>query len=368
LSGKRLTWHPIIDDYAKYLSCKDRSERTISSYSYQVQRLLEYTGKEPEALTQEDLDEYKLHLKETPWAPGKMLDRNSYIPISGAINHLMDMLKKKECKFTAAPARTKPVTPLTIEEVGRIIKAARKTRIRDYALLCSLFYGALRISDALNLDIDNIDFERKKIMILDSKGGYSAEINLHEIALNAIREYIDTERKKFDFQKNQVLFISEKTGERLRVNSIWKTLKDYAVEANITKRVNTHIYRHSFITYLAENEMSLPLIMKHSRHKDPKSAMKYIHVQEGKVQEAYNRIAPDIFSGDRKAPIPQPVKVQPTISHANNNSSEDMLQRAFDSLEKGLISEETFKMLIGKIDQNSTKNRDKNNDNLSYFS
>lgn len=368
MSAKKRTWHPIIDEYAKYLSCKDRSERTIKSYSYQVQRLLEYTGKEPEALTQEDLDQYKLHLKSTQWAPGKDLDRNSYIPISGAINHLMDMLKKKEYRFTAAPARSKPVIPLTVDEVARIVQAAKKTRTRDYALICTLFYGALRISDALNLDIENVDFERKKIKIMDSKGGYSDEINLHDIALNAIKQYINTERKLYD-TGSKAIFISEKTGERLRMNSIWKAFKDYAVEANITKRVNTHIYRHSFITHMAESEVSLPLIMKHSRHKDPKSAMKYIHVQEDKVKEAYNRVAPDIFSGTKNVPTPQPAaKTQPTIFQHNNKPGDDLLQRAFDSLEKGLINEETFKMLIGKVDQNSIKNEDKNNDNLSYIS
>ncbi len=330
--------------------------------------MIEYTDKEPNSLNQEDLDKYKLHLKETPWAPGKELDRNSYIPISGAINHFMDYLDKKECRFTAAPARTKPVTPLTVDEVARIIKAARKKRTRDYALLCTLFYGALRISDALNLDIENIDFERKKIKILDSKGGYSDEINLHDIALNAIREYMNTERKRYDVKNNKALFISEKTGGRLKPNSIWKTLKDYPVDAKITKRVNTHIYRHSFITHMAESDVSLPLIMKHSRHKDPKSAMKYIHVQEEKVKEAYNRIAPDLFSNDEKAPEPEPAKTQPTASPAYNNTSDDLLQRALNSLERGLINEETFRMLIGKVENNPVKKEDKNDTNISYIS
>ena len=320
--------------YEEYLKVRDKAQRTIDRYRQHIQQLLKQIDKDPTNITQKDLDDYKLYLKDR-------YDGNSLIPMASAVNHFFVMLGKPTLKMTAPTKSVKNVVPLTENEVQRMFEAAYSNPM-DYAILTTLYYGQLRRDELLNLTVSDIDFERQKVRINHGKGDRSDEINMHPVALKAIQRYLQIRRKT----KSDSLFISGE-GRCLTRTPVSTRVKEYAAKAGIKKRVYPHLFRHTCISHMADNGATLPEIQRQSRHKDIKTLMVYIHPNEKKARDAYMRtvVGPAVVECAVK-PV-QAVEAAPAVTV-------DRELMLLDALCAGRISEETYKMGLETVKRSKT--------------
>ena len=168
---------------------------------------------------------------------------------------------------------------LSMEEVRRLINGAYN--LRHKTLLSLIYSGGFRLSEALNLKLEDIDSDRMLIHIKSAKGKKDRYTLLSKKALLIMREYYRV------YSPREYLFEGP-NGEQYSPRAVQNVVKIAAVRAGITKRISPHSLRHSFATHLLENGTDLRYIQNLLGHKSPKTTMIYTHVSDIAVQKILN--------------------------------------------------------------------------------
>ena len=312
----------LLSRYKRYLICEDCSQATREHYIRDIKQFLSYVNKPIADVTQDDLNNYKIHLK-------KKYSSNAIVPKIAAINKLMKLLEKK-LKITAPSKIVPNKNPLTEKEIKQLFQVSKDNPM-DYAILHTLYYGQLRREEVTNLNIDDIDWDRGKIRVNNGKGNTYDTINLHSHALDAIKLYLKY-REKPKNRKEKALFIN-RYRKRIAKTQIYFTVKRAGSKAGITKRIYPHLFRISSITHMSEHGATMPEIQKQSRHKDLETLQGYIQLSEKHAKDSYLKT------------IPSFINEEPDKSNHfedNYNQSKLLVQK----LIKGEITEEAFKLAL----------------------
>jgi len=154
-----------------------------------------------------------------------------------------------------------------------------KAPLLKHKILIGLLYGCgLRCQEVRNLQLPHIDFDRRLLRIVQSKGNKDRYVVLSEHLIRGIRKYIGTEHPK------QYLF--EGTGNpegkgfdgRYSQRGVQWAVKTVARQAGITKEVHTHMLRHTYATHLLEDGVNIIAVQKLMGHVNIDSTMVYLHV------------------------------------------------------------------------------------------
>lgn len=168
---------------------------------------------------------------------------------------------------------------LTVEEIKAIFN--NLTNLKHKSLLSLLYSGGLRIGEALNLKINDIDSERMLIHIKQAKGKKDRYTLLSHSFLKLIREY-------YLAYKPKVFLFEGQNGKKYSNASAQAVLKKALKNTKITKRVTLHTLRHSFATHLLENGTDIRYIQELLGHSSPKTTMIYTHVSQTNFKKIKN--------------------------------------------------------------------------------
>ena len=149
--------------------------------------------------------------------------------------------------------------------------------LRDKTMFEFLYSSGLRISEACNLLLSDIDH---KNMLLQIKGKGSRErlIPFGEIAKDLLEKYLKTARQEILKKKESDHVFVSKKGSSINRKSAWRLLKKYMKRAKINKNITPHTLRHSFATHLLENNVDLRSIQELLGHIDISTTQIYTHV------------------------------------------------------------------------------------------
>ncbi|WP_298782469.1 tyrosine-type recombinase/integrase [uncultured Polaribacter sp.] len=168
---------------------------------------------------------------------------------------------------------------LSVDEVKAIFN--NLTNLKHKTLLSLLYSGGLRIGEALNLKIENIDSKRMLIHIKQAKGKKDRYTLLSHSFLKLIREY-------YLAYKPTVFLFEGLNGKQYSNSSAQAVLKKALRNTKITKRVTLHTLRHSFATHLLENGTDIRYIQELLGHSSPKTTMIYTHVSQTSLKNIKN--------------------------------------------------------------------------------
>jgi integrase/recombinase XerD len=137
-----------------------------------------------------------------------------------------------------------------------------------------LCYGmGLRVSEIVNLKVQDIDSKAMQVFIERAKGKKDRYANLPTSLLKQLRDsYKEYRPKKFLFEGQY--------GEQYSTRSAQQVFKDALAKANINKAIGIHGLRHSFATHLLENGTDVTFIQQLFGHNDIKTTMRYTHVSQ----------------------------------------------------------------------------------------
>ena len=188
-----------------------------------------------------------------------------------------------------APPRRLPKA-LPVDDVLRLLETPGSDGpgpLRDRALLELLYSTGARISEAVGLDLDDID-PHERTVLLDGKGGKQRLVPIGRPALAALDAYLVRARPGLAAhgRGTPAVFLNVRGG-RLSRQSAWQVLKVAADRAGITASVSPHTLRHSFATHLLEGGADVRVVQELLGHASVTTTQIYTLVTVTTLREVY---------------------------------------------------------------------------------
>ena len=143
-----------------------------------------------------------------------------------------------------------------------------------YRTIFTLIYSAgLRVSEAANLKLSDIDFERKQIFIRNGKNKKDRYTLLAEETITLLKKYFQI------YNPLDYVFYNKDICNNISISCIQERFKNLVNESNVSKKIHIHTLRHCFATHLLENGTSIFYIMQLLGHSNIQTTMIYLHMQ-----------------------------------------------------------------------------------------
>lgn len=289
-----------INDYARFLRL-DRGllKNSVISYTQDIKEFSFF-------LVQQKIDFYpedkNIMLKFFTLLNDEKKAENSILRMFSALRRFYQwLLQMKLIKYDPMSDMDSPKkgvhlpTALSMNEVDKIIAAPdvnKSLGIRDRAMLEVMYATGLRVSELINLKLDDLHLDigliktigkgdkERLIPISDSAGDWLNKY-IFEIRTQQVQKYGDSPEVFLNFR-----------GKKLTRQSIWKMIKKYINQVGITKDVTPHTLRHSFATHLLENGADLRIVQELLGHSDISTTQIYTHITKQRLHDVYKKSHP----------------------------------------------------------------------------
>lgn len=256
MNEKGISTLKICEQKLKYLNYADS---TIECYLGYIDKFLKAQEKSPSHLNSKDFQSY--------------LDRYNFTSISqqnqviNAIRFLYKYgLERKYDKVSFQRPRKEKKLPRVIDGEVIISKLSKITNLKHKAILTLTYSVGLRVSEVVNMKIQDIDSKRMLIHIKNAKGRKDRIVPLSEHVLKLLRSYYR------EYKPKEYLFAGQKGG-KYSTASCRNIYKKY-----IDENSSMHTLRHSSFTNLLETGTDIRVIQKIAGHQNVQTTELYTHV------------------------------------------------------------------------------------------
>lgn len=254
------------------LKISKASEHTIKNYIRANKSLLDFTGKTPEDIGEDDIKKFMAE---------NLLDKasSSVILFLSAIRYAFSSLLKKDPTLGIRRPKKEQKIPavLTKEEVKKLLGSMENKKSK---LMLSLIYACgFRVSELVNLKIKDLDFDENIGHVIQAKGKKDRIFNIPLNLKKALMK--NAEKQKQDGK--EYIFTGPKG--KLSDRNIQKIMKKAASRAEIKKNVHPHTLRHSFATHLLENNVDIRKIQELLGHADLSTTQIYTHISKEELKK-----------------------------------------------------------------------------------
>jgi len=182
---------------------------------------------------------------------------------------------------------------LNRDEVLRLLQAPagnKPNRIRDRAMLHTMYASGLRVSELVDLDLGDLNLDEGFLAVL-GKGGKRRIVPLGDHARAALTHYLAEVRRSWAKPSSRSCFVTAR-GKAMTRQSFWSIVKKYARAAGITKPISPHKLRHSFATHLLAGGADLRSVQTMLGHADISTTQIYTHVSSDHLRKIHERFHP----------------------------------------------------------------------------
>ncbi len=268
------------------------SKNSIEAYLSDVDKLESFAIEKEKPTTQlsfKDLLKFLKWIKEMGLA-----DRTQARIISGikayyAYLKLENIIPINPSELLETPRLSRKLPDvLSYDEINTLIDAidlSKKGGERDKAIIEFLYGSGLRVSELIDLKMNDILFD-EGLIIVTGKGNKQRIVPIGSFALKQIRLYLEYFRNHIDIQKGfeSVLFLNQR-GKKLSRVYVFKMVKELAQIINLNKEISPHTFRHSFATSLVEAGADLRAVQQMLGHKSITTTEIYTHLDRTYLKE-----------------------------------------------------------------------------------
>ena len=267
------------------LTIRNYSPRTIEVYLDRLAKFAQHFGQSPDGLGPAHIREFQLFLvqrKKASWT--------QYNQSVCALRFFYRVCLGKTWMIEHIPFPKQPKqlpVVLSRQEVTRLFDAL--SNVKHRAILMTLYATGLRVSEALALQLQDIDSERMLLRVRHGKGGKDRYVPLSQTLLDQLRRYWRY------YRPPRWLFPGADPGRALTAGTVQKLCTKAARKAGLSKKVTPHTFRHTFATHHLEAGTNLKTIQVLLGHRTLKTTLIYLHVAAqapGQSRQALDLLAP----------------------------------------------------------------------------
>lgn len=250
------------------LELRGLSPKTVKLYVDCVARFAGHCGKSPDKLTAEDVRQYLLYLvheRKVAWGTYKQ----ALAALRFLYRWVLDTGEVVQDIRAPRPERRLPVV-LSFAEVHRFFAAIPSFKHRT--ILMTAYAAGLRVSEAANLRVSDLDSQRMVIRVVQGKRSKDRYTMLSPLLLQMLRHYWWAARP------TDYLFPGRGRSGHVTSSTVQRACIDAQTRAGLSKEVTPHTLRHSFATHLLEGGTDLRVIQQLLGHSSPRTTALYTHV------------------------------------------------------------------------------------------
>lgn len=285
----------VVEQFKQWLIADGKADTTIASYINDVNKFNEYL-KAKEAheayINRFYFTSYVKHLKSKGAAINTINKKITSLKVYNDWLFKQDLVSEvyvniKRDKIRVADGSEAEVSVLDDEQVERFLFHLEKETQRNRAIGYLLLYTGVRVSELVNIRIQEIDQLTSQLKI-NGKGGKMREVPLRSDVLKIIQMYIQGERVASKFASSEYLLVSQRA-EKLHRDTIRKWLEE--VGEKLRFHIHPHMLHHTFCTRLLKNGVDLTVVAKLAGHSSVNTTMKhYINISKEQKQFAVEKI------------------------------------------------------------------------------
>lgn len=258
--------------YSDYLTMKGYSPKTKKNYIDHIRRLMRYCAERDLDMDDETVKVYIMFSYDE-----KKCSRSYVAQLISAYKSFMKCYGvSKSVSELPRPKRTLRLPKvLSQSEIIRVLRAP--SNLKHRAILFTIYASGLRVSEAAQLKIVDVEGDRMLLRVDYGKGSKDRYTLLSETALELLKVYMESYRPKY------WLFEGQQPNTHISERTIQHIFKQALAKSKINKDVGIHVMRHSFATHLLEGGTDIRYIQELLGHKSPKTTQIYTHVTEKRL-------------------------------------------------------------------------------------
>lgn len=264
------------EKFKNWMRSRRYSESTIGTYTDALKSFLKFYHNKPiYEITNDDVIKYnnEFILRNKLSASYQNQVVNAIKLFFRTVNHVsinVDMIYRPKRSYVLPNVLSK-------EDVKKILEA--HSNLKHKVMLSLIYACGLRRSELLNLKPNDIDSDRKLMIIKEGKGKKDRIAPISDKIIMMLREYYKV------YKPSVWLFEGQNKGEKYTAESLQSVLKQALIKTRITKPATLHWLRHSYATHLLESGTDLRYIQELLGHKSSRTTEIYTHVSTKSIQK-----------------------------------------------------------------------------------
>lgn len=285
---------PNLDWFLDYLALeKGVSPHTLDAYGRDVFQWLSFL-KIHELEPSAGIHDYIEELGKTCQSPRSVSRKLTSIRVyyQNQVQHgVLEENPISRIKFPKIPRELPDV--LSFEEITQMILKAKENTFpcRNSAILEVLYGCGLRVSELIQLDLTDLQFEEGFLRCI-GKGSKERWVPMGSFAKESMEQYLYRERGRLVGSKSGNAIFLNHRGVRISRIGVWKMLQNIKEQTGIRRSISPHTLRHSFATHLLDNGADLRVVQELLGHANLTTTQIYTHVSREQLHRVYRNFHP----------------------------------------------------------------------------
>lgn len=282
------------DEFLKYLKYElNYSELTIIGYDKEISKFFDFINNKNIKYNNLNNDSIRLYLK---YLDELKFNKSSISRNLSALRTFYKYLCEENIvnlnpfKNISNPKKDKKLPNfLNYEEIDKLFDSIDITNaqgLRNRCIVEILYDTGIRVSEIVNLKLDDIDFNKKLINII-GKGRKERIVYFGDYLLEILNKYIDTSRSELLRDKNNSYLILNTRGKKITTRGIQLIIDKVVDDASIKHKISPHVLRHTFATHMLNGGSDIKSIQQLLGHESLSTTGIYTHITNDVLRNEY---------------------------------------------------------------------------------
>lgn len=281
----------LINQFLNYLEFEQNySSYTIKNYQIDLKEFKKFIqNKDISLIEYNDIREYLLYLFDKKYKKKTIARKISSLRSFFKYLYSENIIKNNPMTLISNPKLDKKLPKfLNFEEIEKILTIPDiKTPIgiRDSLILEMLYSTGIRVSELVNIKLNDINFYDRKIKIL-GKGNKERYVFFGQICFEKLNNYLQNSRPLLIKKEIEYLFLNKRS-DQLSDRSVRKIVDDIAKKAELKMNISPHVLRHTFATHMLNEGADLKSVQELLGHENLSTTSIYTHVSNEHLRNTY---------------------------------------------------------------------------------